>query len=258
MSRQRQEPIYKDFDLPTKHLPEGNHYVPPKTRDEAERDRLHELAHGTLILEQQHTGLSVASLVIKLVHKIDDIDFATQVLAPSGLNTSWYSFARGAESFVQRRRLKLPDMTALKPEHRRPSAEWRDEAAWLFANAAIAGREAARDLQIAEHNPRPYEQTRKKVGRISGKASLTLAAATLGDPIIEIGGLTQADTQNLVRQRSLVALDVARTASETYGTPPSIAQLADPYSDVSVFWHKNAPNGAMNALEQAWELSDVA
>jgi hypothetical protein len=41
--------------------------------------------------------------------------------------------------------------------------------------------------------------------------------------------------------------------SERIGTHPSLAQLSDPDSDLSVFWRRQAPNGAYEALEWAHE-----
>lgn len=249
------ERIYKDFDLPTKHLTGDAHFVPRKARDEEEIARRHELAHGTIILEHQRLGLGVASLAIKLAKSPDDIDFITSVLAASGINTAWYAFARGAEAEVQRRRLKLPDLTALKPENRPSSEDLRDEAAWLFGEAMQRTDAVISALQT---DRKKFISLSKTVGRMTGKASLTLAAAGAGDHIIEVGGMSQFDTQNLVRQRSLVALDTARTMDEALCVPPSLAQLADPLSNVSVYWQRQAPNGAMNALEQAWDIRGVA
>lgn len=240
--------IYKDFDLPTKHLTGNQHYVPPKARDEAEIDRRHQLARGTLILEEQQLGLGIAATILKLVREPGDVAFASQLIAASGLNTAWYAFARGAEPEVMRRRLKLPDLTARAPEYRPTSSELLDEAAWLFGEAMQFAGQATDALQ---YNPQRHERLRKTVGRVAGRASLFLASAHIGDQLIEVGGLSSVDTQNLVRQHSLQALDAARTLESALGVPPSIAQLANPYSNLSVHWHNHAPNGALQAFEQA-------
>lgn len=255
-------PIYRHFDVSVKHQSErAKHYVPPKTRDEAERARRHELAKGTIILEHQQIGLGIASLALKFAKRPDDIDFTTRVLAAGGFNLSWYAFARGAElapqadKSRQRRRLELPDLTIGAPENRLASEDLRYEAAWLFEEAM---RKTAEAIDALPNQPKKFHRLSMSIGRLSGKASLMAGTARLGDEIINLGGLTDADTQNRVRQGSLIVVDNSRIMGEDIGVVPSLAQLADPYSNVSVFWHRNAPNGAMNALEQAWDIKGIA
>lgn len=247
--------LYKDFDLPTKHLREGKHFVPAKARDEAEIARRRSLAPGTLLAEYQERGVAVAATIIKLITKPGDIAFSAQVLSAAGLNTAWYSFARGAESEVMRRRLKLPFLAAHQPlTHEPPVRPSTDdllqEAAFGFGEARATGMELIDSL---DHLPLRTERLRKTFGRRVGRASLTLACVELGDVLQDspVGGV---DTQNLVRGRCLQALENARTLGHEVGVPPSIAQLADPDSHLSVYWRREAPNEAANAYHQAAEL----
>lgn len=243
----------KDFDLPTKHLGLDGHFVPPKARDEEEIARRRDLAPGTLVAEFQQRGLAVASTILKFIERPEDIHFSSRVLAASGINTAWYAFARGAEGEVMRRRLKLPYLAAHKPELRRASSDILEDASWLFHEASTATHELINTSE--QYFPRRFDTARRKVGRITGRASLTLACVSLGDELIaHPEGLASVDTQILVRQQCLRALQDARTLGDEIGLAPSVAQLADLDSHLSVFWRRNAPNGALQAYETAVDL----
>lgn len=244
------EVVYKDFDLPTKHLDETKHFVPAKARDEDEIERRRGLYRGVLLAEHQERGVAVASTILKMVHRPEDINFASRILSATGLNTAWYSFARGAEYEVMRRRLKLPFLVAHEPEFRPSSDELLYDSSFYFSEA----RETAEQLiGVTGLDYRKAERARKTFGRQVGKASLTLACVNLGDTLRE-HPLTSVDTQILVRQRCLSALDDSRTMTTEIGLPPSVAQLADPDSHLSVYWRREAPNEAAQAYHQAAEL----
>lgn len=243
-------PIYKDFDLPTKHLVSEEHFVPPKARDEEEIERRRALPTGTLLAEHQEVGLAMASTILKRVSRPEDVRFSSRILSASGLNTAWYSFARGAENEVMRRRLKLPYLAAYAPEFRQTSDEILYDAAYYFTeakNSAVNLRDA---LEL--RHGRKIDQYRRSLGRNVGKASLTLACVSLGSEITSY--LPSADIQLLVRKQSLGALNDARCLDGTIGLPPSIAQLADPDSHLSVYWRRESPNGAKQAYEAAVDL----
>ena len=97
---------YTQFDLPTRHLQGNNHYVPPRARDSSEADRRHELPGGTVLLEQQHRGLLVATCILEAVSDTDDIGYTAQLIGACGLNSAHYQFARG--SGFMRRHTALP------------------------------------------------------------------------------------------------------------------------------------------------------
>lgn len=246
---------YKDFDLPTKHLEEAKHFVPAKARDEAEIARRRSLVPGTLLAEHQERGGAVAATIIKLLDRPNDISFGARVLSAAGLNTAWYSFARGAENEVMRRRLKLPFLAAHQPLAEdspvRPTTDdLLQEAAFGFGEARATG---AKIIDSLGHLSPRIERLRKTFGRQVGRASLTLACVELGD-MLQNSLVSSIDTQSLVRSRCLQALEDARSLSHEVGLPPSIAQLADPDSHLSVYWRREAPNGAAQAYHQAVEL----
>lgn len=242
--------IYKDFDLPTKHLATDKHFVPAKARDDEEIERRRGLHRGVLLAEHQERGVAVASTILKMVHKPEAIDFASRIISAAGLNTAWYSFARGAEYEVMRRRLKLPFLAAHAPEFRPSSDELLNDAAFYFSEARGTGEDLIATIGL---NAKKEERLKKTFGRQVGKASLTLAVVRLGDQFRE-HPLTSVDTQDLVRQQCLRALNDSRAIGEEIGLPPSVAQLADPVSHLSVFWQREAPNEALDAYKTAVEL----
>ncbi len=244
------ERIYKDFDLPTKHLGSEIHFKPPKARDDEEIERRRQLPQGVLLAEHQERGLAVASTILKVVNDSDSVEFSSRVLAASGINSAWYGFARGAEYEVMRRRLKLPYLAVDGPDYRQTSDEILYDAAYRFGEA----RSYAEELRgaLLTHSTK-VEQLKRTVGRTVGKAALTLACVPAGDKLIA-HPLSRIDTQNVVRQHCLRSLNDSRTLEETIGLPPSMAQLADPDSHLSVYWRREAPTGAVRAYETATEI----
>lgn len=234
---------YKHFDLPTYHL-SGEHYVPARARHSGEIERRRMQPTGTVLLEQQRGGLAIASDVVNQLEEDEDLRFAGDMLAAGGLNASWYSFAQGAE--VMRRRLYLPELADDETEWRetregllekvRTNLAQAADLAWVLADA---GREGLRT-----------ERTKTSLGRTMGSVSLGLASVRLGDAPETVSAF---QIQAGVRRVSLDALDRSRTISSEVGMNPSIAQLADPDSPLSVYWRRNAPNGAHEAFVKAQE-----
>lgn len=241
--------IYKDFDLPNKHLTGEVDFVPPRARDEDEILRRRSNPSGTLLLEYQHKGIEIARAVLGGIKNgsPEDIEFTAEVLAATGLNTAWYSYARN--SSVQRRRLKLEVLATEDPEQR-PSTYM------LLGNAIsdLGNADALSGLLITQHVTGSPEAVRQRtnLGRMVGHASLTLSCAPLGDRIgYDDISMTDFDLQDLARRRGLHSLERARELALRIGSAPSLAQLADPDSDLSVFWRRQAPNGALAAYEEA-------
>ncbi len=253
MPSMEKERIYKDFDLPTKHL-DGRHFVPAKARDEEEIERRRQLPQGVLLAEHQERGLAVASTILRFVKEPEGVGFSSRIIAASGLNSAWYGFARGAEFEVMRRRLKLPYLAIQNPAYQECSSDILDEAAFRFGDARATAEQLKNAIET--YSPR-VERHKRTLGRKIGKASLTLACVDLGDKLIE-QPLSSVDTQILVREHSLRALNDARTLGDTIGLPPSIAQLADPDSHLSVFWRREAPTDAVRAYETAVDLQLAA
>lgn len=235
---------FRDFDLPKEHLLNDRHYIPPKTYDEVEASRRRELGRGTLLAESQRSGLVVARRILENVTEQEGLMFATHMLAVAGLNTAWYSYAQN--SSVMRRRLKLPIMA-----HKRAH---QPEAVIDDAKDALSKQIARADMLVTATDLRLHTESdhQRRLGVGVGNLSLRLA---MFEPVLN-GNFDFLDdnderAQALVRSECLSVLEEARTAHRAVGSHPSIAQLSDPYSHLSVFWHRNAPGSAQSAVVDA-------
>lgn len=235
---------YSHFDLPTLHYGGPEHYVPPRTRDADERARRHSLPPGTLLAEQQYAGLRVAEGIMAHDLDEDDMAFASLLLAASELNSSWYSFARDHANEVMRRRLELPRLvdeeTTLRETREGLLHKTR---AGLATAAQWAGVLAEATAENTRHAKLPV-----LTGRTMGNSSLQLACVTIGNVPY---GISAFEVQARARQQGLEALALSRRTVAEVGVLPSVAQLADVDSPLSVFWRRHAPDGAYDALEAA-------
>lgn len=234
---------YRNFDLPKQHLDE-RHYVPERARTSTEIERRHSLPSGTILAEHQRDGLHIASQIMQMVEQPEDIAFARDVIAMSGINTSWYSYA--ANSPVMRRRLNLPMLAD-------EEAEWRETRSGLLTKAQRGLVEAATVAEALANTKAERRSTLRQqqiLGRQLGNVSLQLACMELGSIA---DSYSSFDVQNFAREQSLETLEKARIFGDQVGSHPSLAQLADPNSDLAVYWRRNAPNGAFEAYEEALE-----
>lgn len=240
---------YNTFDLPTRHLTD-NDYTPPKARRSDEIARRHDLPAGTVLAEQQHSGLTVAHRMLELVDDPKDINFVTNIVAVSGINTSWYNYGRGGE--VMRRRLDLPTLAT-------DEDDWRETREGLLIKAkeglahAVLLADSYRQ-SIVER--RKVARTKRLLGRHMGNVSLQLACVRLGNAPLS---LSPFHTQVIARDQALETLESSRVIGQRIGVHPSVAQLADPDSQTALFIRRQAPNGTFDAYEQASaELRDAA
>ncbi len=240
----RQPKPYKDFDLTRVHIVD-KHYVPPKARRPDEIARRHSLPRGTVLLEKQRDGISIASDILQQDYDRPDEDFIIETLGASALNAGWYTFAQGAP--VMRRRLKLPELAD-------DDADWRETRSGLLVKireGLVGATHMAESVRISHVNRLETHRQAALLGRQLGNVSLKLTSLPIANAPM---GQSAFDIQDAARLRSLDALETARTfADRTLGLHPSIAQLADPDSPLSVYWRRNAPDGAYNAYEQALE-----
>lgn len=251
----KQERIYRDFDLPTKHLEKGRHFVVPKAHDEEEEERRLHLPKGILIAEYQERGLAVAASILKHLNHSKSVPFASRIIAAAGVNAAWYTYGRGAENEVMRRRLKLPPLYFHNPDLRPTSSDILCNSAFMYESARPMTN-VLRGILMEQEVPK-VEETKRKVGQTIGNASLWLASVDLGDKLIEYP-LTEADTSNLTRQRGMQMLYDARNLHSELGEHPSIAGFAYPDSAISVFWRREAPTDAVKAYHSAVELTLAA
>ena len=235
---------YRDFDLPAEHLLQGHHFVPAKAHDLAEIERRRELSPGTLITETQARGLLVAKKILENVDDEDALMFAADTLSIAGINTAWYSYAQNSD--VMRRRLKLPIMTHLRLQS--PDSIVDDVVEALGKQINRAGQLAvATDCRL-----RSEGRHQKELGVGVGNLSLKLAML---EPVVAGAfydvGSSEGLSQEIARTQCLRLLKKAKNMYRNVKTHPSIAQLSDPYSDLAVYWHRNAPGSAQSAVVDA-------
>lgn len=234
---------YRNFDLPKQHL-DNRHYIPERARSSTEIDRRRMLPNGTILAEHQRDGLLIANQIMRTVEEPEDVAYAGAIVAMSSLNAGWYNYA--ADGLVMRRRLNLPTLAD-------EETDWRETRSGLLTKAQEGLAKAATIAEaLAATQTERHSNVRQKqlLGRSLGNVSLQLAC-------IEIGGVSRFydafDVQNLAREQSLQTLEQARIFADEVGSHPSIAQLADPNSDLAVYWRRTAPNGAFEAYEEAIE-----
>lgn len=240
-----------DFDIPTKHISQGEHWVPPKTRNPNEKDRRRELPKGVLLTEFQEKGIRMASLMLGILQDPRDVESANRFLAPAGLNTAWYGF-RGLAN-VMRSRLKLARLFSEDPEQRPTSYMLHHLATDLFAEA----NSTAKSLIIAtEHGLQAIEEYKKRTARTVGHASLVLDSVSLGDAIGygEIQA-TDFELQDLSRRRALKTLEQSRILHVQTGEVPSMAALADADSGIARHLRRHATDAVVEAYEEAYEIA---
>jgi len=234
---------YNNFDLPRQHLT-SDHYVPSRARHADEIDRRRTLPRGTLLAEQQRDGLHIASNIASNVQSPQDLAFVTDTLAVSGLNAGWYNYAQ--KSDVMRRRLLLPELA-------NDDEDWRESRSGLLTKAQeglVHAAEMATVFAAAKTERKDTQRQTFLLGRHLGNVALELACVPLGNaPRF----LSAFEVQSVAREKALETLERSRIIADQVGTNPSIAQLSDPDSPLSVYWRRNAPNGAYEAYEQAIE-----
>lgn len=243
---------YRDFDLPVAHLSSNRDYLPPKSHDIAEIARRRELASGTLRYEMQHRGLVVARTILHELSEEEARMYASNMLSRALLNSAWYSYAQ-RRTDVMRRRLKLPIM--LHDRNRDPEMLYDDTSLRLEKVA-----EYARQVVIAnEYLPERVDTRQQDVGRTMGNIGLRLAiySSVVGGmfpaPKHEIDDVALSDwhMQELARNVAMQTLTESRMMAGQTQVHPSIAQLADPYSPLSVHWYRSAPGNAQKAITEA-------
>lgn len=243
----------RNFDLPAKHIdptPDLN-WAPPRSRDPEEIARRQGMPSGTILREFQASGANVAKAIFDHpMNEPEDISHVRRNLARTLLNTSWYVFADSAKNpdIYMRRELKLPVLAD-------DSAEWRATKEGLLTrvrqglgeSAALSSRLA---IQYREGHDTARVRTEKKLGRTMGNTALTIISLQHANAPL---GMSEHEIQDIVMLDASELLEDARLSYQESGAHMSVAQLADPYSPLSVSWRKTAPRSgeSLEAIEQA-------
>jgi hypothetical protein len=234
---------FKHFDLPVSHLGRHGHYVPPKARDEAEISRRRALPSGALLAEQQARGTEVAVRALGFVALRDDSNFMPDLLAAAGLNTAWHDHAQSADD-VMRRRLYLP----VHARNEGPVDRYSllDGAIEGFRDSVDLADKVTRSItELTQPDP----DAKKNYARRIGNSSLVLACVADVEKIT--GATDDWWQQKYTRDAATRALNQARGLEEHIGANPTLAQLADNDSPLSVYIRRNGTNASVEALEFA-------
>jgi len=231
--------------MPVEHLDALLHDVLPKSQDPERIAYLKRMPAGTANAEAQFFGHGVAYGVLNTVTDPEAISYAVDILAPAAFNTAWYNGAQAAGMEVQRRRLKLPRFDL-------PHGNQLPSDFWQLGRQAFGGSLKVADTIVrATHNQdRRLNQYKKLYMRQLGNAALELVGSQL-DPKL-IAEASAFDAQLWARMQSLRLLDTARNLGEVIGRHPSLKQLADPDSYLSVHVRRTAPRVAKQAFTDAY------
>lgn len=233
--------IYKVIHQPTNFLPnDGNHYIPPKTRDSAEIDRLHGLPHGTLMIEQEIKGLEIAEQLLAQIDDPEALAFAAQIIAAGGFNSSLYDLSRGTPYMY--RPLRLPQLIDEDGEHTE-TPETLKEKVRAGLMEAIQQANRLHGAHVEGVATRKYKE---KLGRTIGNTSMLAAAIAWTMPSRSMDPHAASAE---IRAQALDTVNLARDLQERIGTYPSLGQLGHRDSELAVFWRRSAPNPAYEALD---------
>lgn len=233
--------IYKVIHQPTNFLPDdGNHYIPPKTRDSAEIDRLHDLPHGTLMIEQEMRGLEIAEQLLAQIDDPEALAYAAQIIAAGGFNSSLYDLSRGTPYMY--RPLRLPRLITEDGEH----TETPDTLRAKVRAGLLQAIQQAGDLHTVHIEGRSTRKQKEKLGRTIGNTSMLAAAITWTLPSRVLDPhLASAE----IRAQAIDTVNQARDLQLLIGTYPSLGQLSHRDSQLAVHWRRTAPNAAYDALD---------
>jgi len=231
------EHTYKDFDLPTK-FSEGEHHVTPKSRDPEVIAFRRSRPSGTALAYSVRDGLEVATEVLRQTANTTSIGYAREIVAASLLGSSWHEFGENAE--VMRRRLKLHQI--VRPEGiERPDAAQVTEEAIAFLEDTIPHADQIA-LCVERGFTKNLEVRRQHFGRRLGNGALILAAADVANIAHDNPGLSDAQTQAMVRNRSLGLLAHSRELGTKIGRTLSLAQFVTVGSPLYVEAYNEAPD----------------
>ncbi len=230
--------IYRTFDLPVK-LHESDtdkdhlHDITPKAKTVDEIERRRSLPPGTLCIERLQRGTAAASSLLELVGDDPDDAFITQTLAPAAFNSSWYSLAEGSTD-VMRRQLRLPVLQEVGQARYLDRADLVQQASTLLLQASQPVNTLRTRARLNERNTR---RTHARIGRMIGNASMLLSAADAD--VLDSGDAYE--TSQAVREQAKQTQHNAINLHAAIGRHPSLASLASPYSDMSIYWMRTAP-----------------
>lgn len=204
--------LYRDFDLPTRHLGADNHFQP---LDES--------------VDHTSRGLAIAIQVLTVLQEQENIKFATRLLGAAAFNSAWYAYAQNAD--VMRRRLKLPVLTA---QPRPSKLELIDKATKKFEVATYPASTLFSRTGLNLSNER---RVRRSLGENIGNAALALAGAEVAEAA---AALEINEVQTVVRASAEKTKYNSANLHLRVGEHPCLEALAYEDSLTSRYWRDQA------------------
>lgn len=243
--------MFTDIDLTRDHLIDVDHHITPRTRDDEEAARRRALMGinpDLLALEGQARGQQVAMRVLQLVEGDEDVVFANQIVAESGVNSAWYTAARDAKEM--RKRLKIPQLATRASTYRPDGVEIFQRGQVALSNASRYGDHLLKLLTSPEHID-AAEVTARRYGQFAAGAGLHLSCIALANTVAWNETLSPDDISAIVREQNMRLIRSSRERAQQVGEAPSFKGLAFFDSELAQWWRSEAPFGAYQALRQA-------
>lgn len=235
----------KNYELSTLRRT-GEHYIPRRSHGPVEIERRRaQGGKGVLILEQQQRGIEVASNWLSSIEDPNQRARLAKIMGGAMLFSAGYVFD-GDSRLRMRHITKLP----LVAEHDgwRETTEGYDAKSYASLETAALATE---ELLVARRNEFVLPRHFMDAARAVGNAGLRLA---LLSPRSCSENDRPKDLQLMVLESARDMHNAAIELGEKLGTPPSIAQLADRLSPLSVELQRTEPDELIGGYHAAYEL----
>jgi hypothetical protein len=248
MTKQREQRIPRIGDLPVVHLGPEGHYSTPKA-DDPEIITFRRRNPGVAKFMAVSVGANVArSICIECADELPTALAAREVLLPATINSLWYEFAEGEQ--MNRRALPYYDLWNTSDT----SDVCTTSAAENLGDAATS----LKTMNLFMSGSTGREQKRLYVARRLKDAVQALVAVSVADTIqADPGRYTEQRVGEILRSETNAALGVSRTMWRDIGTHPSLHQLANRDSDLSVHIRRKSPSEVRQAMTAAQDKLQV-
>jgi hypothetical protein len=242
---------YSQYALATHRFGRGPNkdYLLPLARDEEMIAFRRSHQPGTARTQYEARGIRIASRVLDLTKQHADLSFVAPIIAMSGLNTSSYNLQAPN---LMRRHFRLPTVAGIEDERRETSVDLITRAQEKLIVVSSLSETVLSGMVEGRGG---IERKRTLLGRSVGEAALLIGVAGMGNFPLSMSAF---EVQDRVRKQAMVLDDMSINFATEIGTLPSLMQLGDPDSDLSVYWRRKAPTAAFQAFDQATqEFSEV-
>lgn len=235
----------KNYEIPTTKRA-GEHFTPRRAHntDEIERRRA-QAGKNVLILEEQQKGIEIALDMLMAIEDPNERAIAAKIVGGALLSSAAYLF--DADPYIRMRHTgKLPILADLEG--------WREDSEHYDRVKVEHGLVEAAQLShhLAEVRRRELDIPKEHLVTARALASAGLNLAVWPLPPLSAHDKPK-DIQLMVRESALDMQNASVALGEKVGTIPSVAQLADHLSPLSVELQRTAPAVVVDAYGLAVE-----